>query len=149
MTPSIDTNAEEGFGMVEVMVSMLLFAILLMATIGLLIAAINSSARNSAIDSATQWASEQLDTAHASVAGLDSSQACPKWNTLAAAAAPVNRKDGRGLTMKMVVTTTAAPVNCVTSSSAPVVTYQVKVVEAAHPTKVLATSKTTIALGLE
>ncbi|ROS30694.1 hypothetical protein [Cellulomonas sp. PhB150] len=140
---------DDGFGMVEVMVSLMLFAILLMATIGLLISAVNASARNSAIESATQWASEQVDTAHATVAGLDSVKACPKWDALASAAAPANRKDGRGLPMKMIVTTTAAPINCVTSTASPIVSYTVKIVEAGDVTKVLATSTTKIALGLQ
>ena len=140
---------DEGFGMVEVMVSMLLFALLLLMTIALLLTAIRASARNSAIESATQWASEQVDTVHASVAGLDAVKACPKWDAVAAAAAPADRKDGRGLVMRMIVTTTASPATCVTSASAPVVTYTVKVVEAADTSKVLATSTTRIALGLE
>jgi prepilin-type N-terminal cleavage/methylation domain-containing protein len=140
---------DEGFGLVEVMVSMMLFAILLLATIAVLLSAIKVSARNSAVESATQWAAEQVDTAHASVAGLDYSKACPKWTDLVSAGAPANRHDARGLTMKMVVTADSTPVNCLTATVPPVVQYKVTVVEAAHPTHVLATSTTKIALGLE
>ena len=140
---------DEGFGLVEVMVSMLLFALLLITTIALLFSAINASARNSAIESATQWASEQVDTVHASVAGLDSVKACPKWADVVSAGAPPNRTDGRGLPLKMIVSAGAAPANCTTSSNAPVVTYTVTVVEASDTSKVLATSTTRIALGLE
>lgn len=140
---------DEGFGLVEVMVSMMLFAIVLLMTIGLLVSSIKASARNSSIASATQWAAEQVDFAHAAVAGLDYSKACPKWSTVVSAGAPANRPDGRGMAMKMVVTADATPVNCMTSSVPPVVTYSVKIVEAANPTRVLATSSTKIALGLE
>ncbi len=140
---------DEGFGLVEVMVSMMLFAIVLLMTVGLLISALKASARNSSIESATQWAAEQVDAAHAAVAGLDYSKACPKWTDVVNAGSPANRPDGRGMAMRMVVTADATPASCMTSNVPPVVTYTVKVVEAAHPTRVLATSSTKIALGLE
>lgn len=143
------TGDDEGFGMVEVMVSILLFAIVLLMTVGLLISALRASARNSSIESATQWAAEQIDAAHAAVAGLDYSKACPKWTDVVGAGSPANRPDGRGMAMKLVVTADATPTNCMTAAVPPVVTYSVKVVEAARPTHVLATSTTKIALGLE
>lgn len=140
---------EAGLGLVEVMVSMLLFALLMAMTIGLLISAITTSARNSTISSATQWAAEQVDSAHVAVAGLDASKACPKWDAVRTAAAPADRTDGRGLGMHAIVTATAAPATCATSTTTPVVTYTVTIVRSSDHTKVLATAKTTIALGLE
>jgi|GEM_PF-1020477 len=144
-----EQRGDEGFGMVEVMVSMLLFAILMVSTLFLLVTAIKSSARNSTIESATQWAQEQADQAHTAVAGLDYTKACPKWGDVISSALPANREDGRGLEMKMLVSATSAPATCMTSASAPIVSYTVTVVEAKDPTTVLASTTTKIALGLE
>lgn len=143
------TKDDDGFGMVEVVVSMLLFAILLMMTLLLLLTAIDASARNSTIESATQWALEQADEAHTAVAGLDYTKACPKWTEVVSAPVPANREDGRGLEMKTIVSADATPANCLTASSAPVVRYTVTVVEAKNTANVLATTTTKIALGLE
>jgi len=142
-------RGDEGFGMVEVMVSMLLFAVLMLGTLFLIVTAISSSARNSTIESATQWALERADWAHTAVAGLDSTKACPKWNDVRTTPTPANRRDGRGKEMRMVVTAGAAPVNCLTAASAPVVSYTVTVVDAADSSKVLASTTTRVALGLE
>lgn len=140
---------DEGFGLVEVMVSMMLFALVLLMTIGLLVTALKASARNSTIASATQWAAEQIDSAHTAVAGLDHTQACSKWTTVVSSPVPPDRKDGRGKAMRMVITADATPSTCTTSSVPPVVSYTVKVVEASAPSKVLATATTRVALGLE
>jgi len=149
VTPSRSRRTDDGFGMVEVMVSMLIFAILLVTVALMLVNALRVSARNSTIESATQWAAEQSDWAHASVAGLDSVKACPKWTAVLATPTPANRTDGRGLTMKMLVTGTVAPTNCLTSANAPTVNYTVTIVDAGHPSHVLAKTTTSIALGLE
>lgn len=141
---------DEGFGLVEVMVSMMLFALVLLMTIGLLVTSLRTSARNSSIASATQWAAEQIDAAHVAVSGLDYSKACPKWTTeVVNATAPADRPDGRGVTMRMIVAADATPSNCTTATVPPVVRYTVRVVDAANPTRVLATASTQIALGLE
>jgi len=142
-------RADDGFGLVEVMVSMLIFAILLVSVALLLVSSLKVTSRNSSIESATQWAAEQSDWAHASVAGLDSVKACPKWTSVLTTPTPANRVDGRGMAMKMLVSGGATPSTCLTSTNAPTVTYTVTVVEAAHPSNVLARSTTSVALGLE
>ena len=62
---------------------------------------------------------------------------------------PANREDGRGKEMRMLVTSSATPANCLTSASAPVVSYTVTVVDASDTSKVLARTTTRVALGLE
>lgn len=128
---------------------MLLFAIILVMTVGVLVSGIRVTARNSTIASATHWAAEQMDLAHTTVAGLDATKACPAWQTFRTSAVPPDRVDGRGIKMHMVLVADAAPADCLTSTTAPVVTYTVKVVETANPTKVLATSTARLAIGLE
>ena len=142
-------RGDEGFGMVEVMVSMMLFAVLMLGTLFLIVTAISTSARNSTIESATQWALERADWAHTAVAGLDSTKACPKWIDVRTSPVPSNREDGRGKEMRMLVTASATPATCLTSASAPIVSYTVTVVDAADASKVLAKTTTRIALGLE
>ena len=62
---------------------------------------------------------------------------------------PSNREDGRGKEMRMLVTASATPATCLTSASAPIVSYTVTVVDAADAWKVLAKPTTRIALGRE
>lgn len=140
---------EAGIGLVEVMVSMLLFAILTLMTVGFLVQAIATSARNSTIASATHWAAEQMDLAHTSVAGLDSVKACDAWTLLVASGAPANRTDGRGKQLQMLVTATPTPAGCATASAAPLVSYHVRVVDPANPSRVYAESRARLAVGLQ
>ncbi len=148
-TPEDEQRGDEGFGMVEVMVSMMLFAVLMLGTLFLIVTAISSSARNSTIESATQWALERADWAHTAVAGLDYTKACPKWTDVRTSPVPANREDGRGKEMRMLVTASTTPANCLTSASAPIMSYTVTVVDASDTSKVLARTTTRIALGLE
>jgi Tfp pilus assembly protein PilX len=140
---------DAGIGLVEVLVSMLLFGLVLIMTVGVMVSSLRVSAHNSTIASATQWASERTDLAHTTVAGLNAAKACAAWTAFAAEAPPADKDDARGVTMRMLITASTTPTNCTTSSTTPVVSYTVKIVQADDPSRVLASTRAQLALGLE
>lgn len=93
---------DRGFGMVEVVVALLLFAVMAMATVPLLIRGYQASSHNSTIATANQLAMERLELARSTAIGGTCAE-------LRAAVEPeVTVTDGRGVKLKVSATVGAS-----------------------------------------
>ena len=86
----MDTESDEGFGIVEIIVSMLMLAILAIVLAPVIIGGVQSTAKMSTIATATQLVNEGLETQRASVGA----GGCP-----ATEPPPVQTIDARGVAL--------------------------------------------------
>lgn len=106
MLKRLRPRGDAGLGVVEIMVSMTLIAIILMAVAPLLINAMRTSHRNATVAFATQVVNERIELARAA------SGSCSDFLTRLANPGPGEVQDGRGvrLTITQVPAPSAPPV---------------------------------------
>ncbi len=135
---------DEGFGLVEIMVSMTLFAILLMALAPVLIQSFATSARNASIAYATQLVNARIDAARAAGANPDATSACVNYRAFLDTPVP-DVTDSRGVVMR--VTQTPAGSAGVTACPGPLAVQRFTVTVTRVSTgEKLATATTAIAV---
>lgn len=93
-------RAEDGFGIVEVVVSMLVLAILAIAFLPVLISGIRQSASNATVATATQLVNEKLQLAQAS---------SPTCTNISVLAGEEDFLDDYGVTITVTTTVAACP----------------------------------------
>lgn len=110
---------DAGFGLTEIMVSLMLLGILALSFAPLLIGAVSASARNASMTTATQLANQQIERARGSA------DSCTELKNFLSAGAPAAWKDAQGRTY----TYTQTPGTAVTcpASGAVLVTYAIQV----------------------
>lgn len=89
-------SSEDGLGLIEIVVSMLMLAILAVAFLPLLVEGLKLSARNTTLATATQLVAEQMQLAQA---------AGPTCATVAALQGVQTFTDGRGVELQVTTTT--------------------------------------------
>ena len=99
-TKSSDPTSDEGFGLVEVVVAMLLLATLAIAILPLLIQGLKVSAANTTQATAVQLVNDRLQAAQA---------VSPDCDAVAAIAGTKNLVDGRNVTIRATTTVAACP----------------------------------------
>ena len=129
------TESDAGFGIVEIIVSMLMLAIIAIALAPVIIGGVRSTAKMSTIATATQLVNEGLETQRAALI------ACPSSSP---ATSPATT-DARGIALIRTITYT----NLTTCATSHLLTVEVKVstvgANALFPSsKVLATATTTV-----
>jgi len=100
---------DDGIGLNEVMVALLLLAILLMAMVAILIAALNVITRNATRATATELATQRIEEARVTAVSGD----CAVLR--AVAEATTNLQDGRGIPL----TVSGTVANCTQTTSDP------------------------------
>ncbi|MFW7415195.1 type IV pilus modification PilV family protein [Demequina sp. SO4-18] len=90
-----DRRNDEGFGLTEIMVSMLILAILMMAILSLLITAITTVAENSTRASASEFVTDRIERARSAAATGD----CGVVSSVILPAEAF--EDGRGVPMEL------------------------------------------------
>lgn len=130
MIPEQTTTTDEGFGLIEIVVAMLILVVLSLSALPLLIGGMRLTAYDSSVTTATGMVSEQMTLARAQTA------TCSGLTTFAAAAVPAVT-DGEGQ-----VLTAARSVTCPASYPG-TVRFTVSVTAAGNPTAV-ATATTLI-----
>ncbi|OIQ85507.1 hypothetical protein GALL_326520 [mine drainage metagenome] len=95
---------DEGIGLVEIVVSMLIFGIVMITAVPLFVGAIKSAARSAQLASASQIASQQLERARSAATS------CAAYKSFLATS-PAPLPDARG-TIFTIVQTSSASVTC-------------------------------------
>lgn len=100
---AVDSDArDEGFGLTEIMVSMLVLAILMMAILSLLITAVTTVAENTTRASAAEYVTERIERARSAATTGDCA-------VVENAITPVESfEDGRGVEMQLTGTLTCS-----------------------------------------
>jgi prepilin-type N-terminal cleavage/methylation domain-containing protein len=98
-----DAAQDDGFGLVEVVISMFLLAVIATAAIPVLLQGAKLSARNSAMATATQLASQDVEAARAAAT------ACSALRSFSRASVP-ERTDVRGNTYTITRTAVTCPI---------------------------------------
>jgi prepilin-type N-terminal cleavage/methylation domain len=124
--PDISRGHEEGFGLIEILISMMLLAILAVALIPILVQGLKQSASNATLASATQLANEKIEQARA-------------WKTCGEAVASNSTvTDTRGVSLTITTTVGA----CAPSAENPVSVPVTVVVTRGDTGGVVTTTKT-------
>lgn len=92
-------KGDRGFGVIEIMVAMMLFAIVSMAIIPSLVAALRTSSNNATIATATGLVNEQMEDARSHAPSACGSLAAPDYTVT----------DTRGVMLKVVRTVPTCP----------------------------------------
>jgi Tfp pilus assembly protein PilV len=104
----LQARRDDGIGLVEVMVAMLILTILMLAMLSLIITALNTVAENQTRASATELATQRLEQARSAALTGDCT------NVKAIVEAVTDTTDGRGVPLQVVGTT-----NCVQTAPDP------------------------------
>lgn len=129
-------DGDDGVGIVEIMISLLIFAVIMMSLVPFLINTYTTSMKNSTIASATQIVNQQIELARGA------SSSCTEFSAFASAGAPTGLTDGRDL--PLVVTQSLPDVAQCTNK--PLQSMTVVVRERTASGRVLATSTVLIAV---
>lgn len=134
---------ERGFGLVEVMVAMMLFAIILVAAAPVIVNSMANSARSLAIANATQFANDQIGLARNAQATCETFQAFLAQN-------PAKASDGRGgdfiVTAEPASWSAAQVDDCNDPTRARSYPYTVKVARSGKPAEILVETTTLLAV---
>ena len=129
-------SKDDGIGIVEIMVSLLIFAVIMMSLVPFLINTYKTSMNNSTIASATQIVNQQIERARGS------SGSCAEFSAFASAGAPSGAVDGRDLPLHV---SQALP-DLSACATKPLQSMSVVVREGSATGRVLATSTVLIAV---
>lgn len=97
-----DANGDLGLGLIEIVISMFLLALLALAFAPVLIASIRSSDANTTVATATQLVNERMQIAQANG---------PSCSNVASLAGTLTLTDPRGVTINVVTTVATCPVD--------------------------------------
>ena len=92
-------SAERGIGIIEIVVSMFLIALLVLSFIPVLINSNRLSARNTTMATATQIVNKQIESARAVTSSTSTAPSCSNLNTFMVSPAPSAVVDPRGVTL--------------------------------------------------
>jgi len=134
---------EQGFGLVEIIVAMMLFGIIMVSAAPVLVSSISASAKSLAIANATQFANEQIGRARGSQGSCDSFQSFINQP-------PPHAYDGRGGEFALTIVPSHWTDDDVTACAVPGAEksypYTVKVARTSDPTTVLVETTTMLAV---
>lgn len=110
--PSIDiAGGERGIGIIEIVISMFLIALLVLSFIPVLINTNRLSGRNTTMATATQIVSKQIESARAVTSSTSTAPSCANMNSFIVSPAPSAVVDPRGVTLLAVW----SPITCPSS----------------------------------
>jgi len=102
-TPSAPTDSEAGFGLIEIVISMLLLGLLAIAFLPLLITSMQSSARSSTVATATQMLDQELGLVRAA------GDTCLALTTFGSSPAIAATSDARGASYQRAHSVSSCP----------------------------------------